>query len=144
MEVLIEKCTSWLHNILFTESRKEMQLERHDANKQSTTRKIGQDLWRQLYQFQCLMEITEIVRSGSQPSMHVWIRLQQLQNKVWWAEVERDAAYGWTGEFQTNMCWSSWRCWKICWFVGYSHDYKMEELGNVTIFENCWRKYLKR
>ena len=31
------------------------------------------------YQFQCLMEIKEIIRIGSQPSMHVWIRLQQLQ-----------------------------------------------------------------
>ena len=31
-----------------SECRKEIQLERPDVNKESSTRKIGQDLWRQL------------------------------------------------------------------------------------------------
>ena len=57
-----------------SQCKKEIQLERPDVNKESSTQKIGQDLWRHSlrgYQFQCLMEIKEIMRIGSQPLMHV-------------------------------------------------------------------------
>ena len=63
-------------------AEKQIQLERPDLNKESSTQKrlvkiCGDSL--RGYQFQCFMEIKEIMRIGSQPSMHVWIRLQQLQ-----------------------------------------------------------------
>ena len=64
-------------------AEKQIQLERPDLNKESSTQKrlvkiCGDSL--RGYQFQCLMEIKEIMGTESQPSMHVLIRLQQQQN----------------------------------------------------------------
>ena len=59
-----------------SECRREMQLERRELKR--LVKICGDSLGG--YQFQCLMEIKEIMRIGTQPSMHVWIRLQQPQS----------------------------------------------------------------
>ena len=69
--------------MIILSAEKEIQLERPDVNKELSTQKrlvkiCGDSL--RGYQFQCLMEIKEVMRTGSQSSLHVWIRFQQLQN----------------------------------------------------------------
>ena len=61
-----------------SECRKEIQLEKPDVNKESSTQKIGQDLWRQPKRVSVPVKV--VMRTGSQSSLHVWIRFQQLQN----------------------------------------------------------------